>query len=66
MLKIAETLRKKLKWGIAGCGRFTENGFLPTIKLLRKSVVQSVFSKDPARAKYISEKFSISDSFFQL
>jgi 1,5-anhydro-D-fructose reductase (1,5-anhydro-D-mannitol-forming) len=63
MLKIAEKLRKKLKWGVAGCGKFTEIAFLPTIKLLRKSSVQSVYSKDPARVKYITEKFSVSNGF---
>jgi predicted dehydrogenase len=55
--------KMKLKWGIAGCGHFTENSFIPTISLLRKNQVVSVFSNDKLRAKSVSEKFGISYSF---
>ncbi len=54
---------KKLKWGIAGCGRFAENSFIPTLHLLRKSSLNSVFSNDLDRAKEISEKYG-STNFF--
>lgn len=63
MLKIAEKLTRKLKWGVAGCGKFTETAFLPAIKLLRRSSVISVYSSDHARVKCVSEKFSIPYSF---
>jgi len=63
MLIITEKLRKKLKWGIAGCGRYTENSFLPTIKMLRKSIVNSVYSKDNIRAKFISERYLVKNAF---
>ena len=55
--------KMKLKWGVAGCGHFTETAFIPTISLLRKNQVISVFSNDKQRAKSISEKFGISNSF---
>ncbi len=54
---------KKIKWGIAGCGRFAENSFLPAIRLTRKSTVASVYSRDGNRAKFLSEKFGISKAF---
>lgn len=54
---------KRIKWGIAGCGRFTENSFLPIIRLNRKSIVTSIYSRDFNRAKYLAEKFSIQKSF---
>jgi predicted dehydrogenase len=55
--------RTKLKWGIAGCGHFSETAFIPTISLLRKNQVVSVFSNDKQRAKSVSEKFGIRNSF---
>jgi D-xylose 1-dehydrogenase (NADP+, D-xylono-1,5-lactone-forming) len=63
MLTLPKVRRKKLKWGIAGCGRFTEKSFLPTMNLLRRSVVNSVFSNDMSRAKYLGDKFGIRSSF---
>ena len=55
--------KMKLKWGIAGCGHFTETAFIPTISLLRKNQVVSVFSNDKQRAKFVSEKFGIRNNF---
>jgi predicted dehydrogenase len=55
--------KQKLKWGVAGLGRFAEQTFIPTLSLLRKSVVNSVFSNDINRAKNISEKFGIKNKF---
>lgn len=63
MIRIAENLIRKLKWGVAGCGKFTETAFLPAIKVLRKSMVQSVYSHDAARAKFISEKFAVPGAY---
>ncbi len=54
---------KKIKWGIAGCGRFAENSFLPAIRFTRKSNVTSLYSRDFNRAKSLAEKFSIQNSF---
>ncbi|MDZ7623754.1 MAG: hypothetical protein U5J96_04805 [Ignavibacteriaceae bacterium] len=44
MVKVRRPVVKKLKWGVAGCGRFTEHTFIPTLKFLRRSTVQSFFS----------------------
>jgi predicted dehydrogenase len=57
MLKIPVRLNKKLKWGVAGCGKYTEETFLPTLQQLSKSKLISVYSSDPLRAKSIAEKF---------
>ena len=54
---------KKIKWGVAGCGRFAENSFLPATKLLRKSSVFSLYSRDINRAKSLSEKFGVQNFF---
>jgi predicted dehydrogenase len=54
---------KKIKWGIAGCGRFAENSFLPAIRLIRKSIVTSLYSRDLKRAKSLAEKFGVQNSF---
>jgi len=63
MLHLPKRRTKKLRWGVAGCGKFTENNFLPAMNLVRKSVVNSVFSNDFSRAKAIADKFGIKDSF---
>lgn len=55
--------KKRLKWGVAGCGRFTENAVLPILTQLKKSAVVSVYSSNAARAKFIANKFSVSNSF---
>lgn len=57
MLKLPVRLNKKLKWGVAGCGKYTEETFLPTLQQLSKSKLISVYSSDPLRAKSIAEKF---------
>jgi len=54
---------KKIKWGIAGCGRFTENSFLPAIRLTRKGIVNSLYSRDIHRSKYLSEKYGVQNFF---
>jgi xylose dehydrogenase (NAD/NADP) len=53
----------KLKWGIAGLGRFAEQTFIPTLSLLRRSSIMSVFSNDINRAKNISEKYGINNKY---
>jgi len=63
MLGLPKRKTKKLRWGIAGCGRFTENSFLPAIHQLRKSTVVSIFSNDAGRAKSVADKFAVRNSF---
>ncbi len=45
---------KKLKWGIAGCGKYAEYTFIPTMHMMRKSSVRSVFSSSAQRAKDVA------------
>jgi 1,5-anhydro-D-fructose reductase (1,5-anhydro-D-mannitol-forming) len=54
---------KKIKWGIAGCGRFAESSFLPAVRLIRKSSVTSLYSRDLNRAKSLAEKFGVQSTF---
>lgn len=56
MLKLKKPGVKKIKWGIAGCGRYAEHTFIPTLTFLRKSVLQSLYSKKISRAKELAEK----------
>ncbi len=55
--------RAKLKWGVAGLGRYSEHSFIPTLSLFRRSSVNSVFSNDINRAKNIAEKFGINNKY---
>lgn len=55
MVKIKRPVVKKLKWGVAGCGRFTELTFVPTMKFLRRSSLHSFFSHNLNRAKELAE-----------
>lgn len=55
MVKIKSPVVKKLKWGVAGCGRFTELTFIPTMKFLRRSSLHSCFSHNLNRAKELAE-----------
>ena len=48
----------KLKWGAAGCGNFTEFGFLPVLQQLKRSKLAAVYSSDLDRAKSIATKFN--------
>lgn len=54
---------RKLKWGIAGCGRFAENSFLPAVRLARRSTVNSLYSRDLNRAKSLAQKFGVKNFF---
>lgn len=54
---------KKIKWGIAGCGRFAEQSFLPAVRLTRRSTVTSLYSRDINRAKSLADKFGVQKSF---
>ncbi|NWF88293.1 MAG: Gfo/Idh/MocA family oxidoreductase [Ignavibacteriaceae bacterium] len=63
MIKIRGRNSKKLKWGIAGCGRFAEQTFIPSLSLLRKSTLLSLYSHDINRAKYLADKFGVEKYF---
>ncbi len=54
---------KKLRWGVAGCGHFLENTFLPTFQQLKRSKLVSVFSNDLERANFISNHFLAEEAF---
>ena len=59
MKGIKKSAIRKLKRGAAGCGNFTEHSFIPTLHFLRKSTLNSVFSTEGKRAKFIAEKFVV-------
>ena len=63
MLGITKRISKKLKWGIAGCGKFTETAILPTFNLIPRAKINAIFSNDAKRAKTLAEKFLIQKSF---
>ncbi len=54
---------KKLKWGVAGLGKFSEFTFIPTLQLLLKSSLNSVFSNNRNRSKEIADKFGVPNYF---
>jgi len=59
-VKLIYSGAKKLKWGVAGCGNFAENTFIPTLLQLKRNVLRSVYSSDLSRAKEIASKFMLS------
>jgi predicted dehydrogenase len=63
MKTIKKHITRKLRWGVAGCGKFSEGSLIPALRLLRKSILNSVFSNQLQRAKSIAEKFGIAESF---
>lgn len=54
---------KKLKWGIAGCGKFAVTTFIPTLIRLKNNVLSSIYSSDILRAKEIANKFMTKSNF---
>lgn len=63
MLKISTRIVRRLRWGIAGCGNFAEKGFIPTLQMLPKSKLVSLYSSDLQRAQYIADKFAALHAF---
>lgn len=63
MDKVKRPVVKKLKWGVAGCGRYAEHTFIPTLKFLRRSVVKSFYSHNKNRAKDLAEKSGANNYF---
>lgn len=61
--RLKSAIPKKLKWGVSGCGNFTENHFLPVMQSLQRSKLISVYSHDLARAKNVSNKFGAPNAF---
>jgi predicted dehydrogenase len=57
MMKKVPIKPKKIKWGIAGCGRVTENAFIPALTMSRRGKLVSLYSRDLNRAKLLAEKF---------
>ncbi len=62
-LKFSSAITRKLKWGVAGCGNFAENSFLPALLLAQRSKLVSIYSHDLKRAKNIALKFGAQNSF---
>lgn len=62
-IRLTKKLPPKLKWGVAGCGHFLENSFLPTFQHLKKSNLVSVYSSNLKRAQFIKEKFGAENSY---
>jgi predicted dehydrogenase len=62
-MKLRRPRIKKLKWGVAGIGRFAEFSFIPTLSLLRRSSLVSLFSNTPERAQSIADKFGVPNHF---
>ncbi len=61
-LQITGKLRR-LRWGVAGCGHFLENTFLPTLQQAKRSQLVSVYSSDLERANFIASKFIAGSAF---
>ena len=62
-LRLRKQIPQKLKWGVAGCGNFLEESFLPNFQHLKKSKLVSVYSSSFERAKFIKDKFSAEYGF---
>ncbi len=62
-IKSPLTIRKKVKWGVAGCGKFAETTFIPTLLQLKKSSLIATYSSDLNRAKEISNKYFAKNYF---
>ena len=62
-LKFSSAIPRKLKWGVAGCGNFAENSFLPALLLAQRSKPVSIYSHDLKRAKNLALKFGAHNSF---
>lgn len=63
MLKLSKRIVRRLKWGVAGCGNFTENQMIPALQLMPKSKIVSVYSSDSTRARSVADRFSIPNAF---
>ena len=62
-LNIKDRIPRKLKWGVAGCGRFMEETFLPALQSAKRSRLVSVYSGDADRGRFIASKFGAQNSY---
>ena len=62
-ISIRSAIPKKLKWGVAGCGNFAETAFLPSLQLVKRSRLVSIYSHSLTRAKQISQRFGAPNSY---
>jgi predicted dehydrogenase len=62
-IKLSRRTTKRLKWGVAGCGHYLETGFLPSLQLLNRSKLVSVYSSNRGRSRSIAGKFGAEYSF---
>jgi len=65
MLGITKRISKKLKWGVAGGGKFTETAILPAFNLIPRAKVNALFSHDAKRAKTLADKFLVQKAFHE-
>ncbi len=63
MLKLKKPAVKKIKWGLAGCGRYAEHTFIPALSFFRRNLLNSVFSHNISRAKELAQKSGASGYF---
>lgn len=62
-ISIRSAIPRKLKWGLAGCGNFAENSFLPAFQMVKRSKLVSVFSHDFKRAQNVANHFGVPNAF---
>lgn len=62
-IRINSPIPKRLKWGVSGCGNYTEEYFLPALQFVQWSKFVSVYSHDLHRAKEISSRFGAVNSY---
>ncbi|MEW6652793.1 MAG: Gfo/Idh/MocA family oxidoreductase [Bacteroidota bacterium] len=58
-IKLPSPIPRKLKWGVAGCGHYTEEFFLPALHFVQRSKFVSLFCNNINRAKEISSRFGV-------
>lgn len=63
MIKLRKDISRKIKWGVAGLGRYSEYAFIPTSLLVRRMKINSIFSNDENRAKVLAKRYSIPFNF---
>jgi len=55
-MKIKQPKIVKLRWGVAGGSKITENKFLPAMKVLKRSSLAAIYSSSPERAKFLASE----------
>ncbi len=57
-LNLAPKFLRKLNWGVAGLGSFAEKSVLPTLNMLAKSKIVSLYSHNLKRAENLAVQYS--------